>query len=611
MLNLVAFLKPHKQFAMFVAIDTASIALAAYFSFLIRFDGIVPADRIIHVYAVMVLGVLCGLPVFYWQGLYRFNWNFISLRDITRIIKAVFFTTLILAAILFVFRDVPILNGFPRSIILINFFLMALGVGGWRVSKRIFVESTRKNLPDGARLLIIGAGSAGEEVARSISKMPNHNLIGFIDDAPQKRNNIIHDAPVLGARHEISSVAKKYSIEEAIIAFPSADHRIIRETVELCRAAEIKKIKILPSFREIVDEQTTVSNIRELSIDDLLGRDVINIDPEDIQKLISGKRVLVTGAAGSIGSTLCKQILKFSPAKLIALDMDETGLFYLDHKLKEVDSGADKKFVICNICDNEKINAVFNDTKPEIVFHAAAYKHVPLMEDHPDEAIKNNILGLQGVAEAALNNGVEKFIFISTDKAVNPSSVMGMTKRAGEMICQSLNQQNKTKFISVRFGNVLDSRGNVISLFKRQIKKGGPVEVTHPDMTRYFMITSESVLLVMQAGAIGNGGEIFLLDMGEPIKILDLAREMIKLSGYEPDVDIPIVFTNPRPGEKMFEKLLTTEEASTATKHQKIFITKVTLANPEPLNEALKFFGERINLTDLAKVVEKLRELTK
>jgi len=326
-----------------------------------------------------------------------------------------------------------------------------------------------------------------------------------------------------------------------------------------------------------------------------------------IQSYITGKTILITGAAGSIGSELCEQVLKFKPKRLIALDQGETGIFHLERNLNKAFPQIQKSFILADVYDQNKTNQVFHSLKPEVVFHAAAYKHVPVMEANPEEAIKNNVFGTLTLGKAALENNVEKFVMISTDKAINPTSIMGASKRICEMICVWLNKQNKTKFCAVRFGNVLGSQGSVVPIFEKQIKKGGPVEVTHPEMKRYFMVTAESCLLVMQAGAIGQGGEVFVLDMGQPIKIVDLAREMIRLAGYQPDVDIPIVFTGIRHGEKLFEEIMTDKE--TPTKHEKIFIAQLSQINEEKLIQCLESFKQALEKIDKAAIINTLKDL--
>lgn len=592
---------------LFLLIDLMFVVLTALFSFLLRFEGKIPLDQWQNFRNFIFLVLILNPIIFYWQKLYHFNWKFIGLRDLYKIIKAVTLSNVLIAAILFILRDTPLFSGFPRSIVIINYFLLLLAISGLRISKRVFIETMNWLEKSGRKVLIVGAGEAGEELSRSILKTRVYNLIGFIDDDENKQKIFIHGYPVLGKRVDIPEIVKKFKIEEIIIAIPSAEAKIIRETMEICQRTEIKKIKILPSLQEIIDGKITLANVREITIEDLLGREPVKIDTQAIQNFISGKRVLITGAAGSIGSNLCWQILKFKPAQLIALDQNETGLFYLENDLEKEFPQIEKKYEIGDICDENKIDWLFKTTRPEIVFHAAAYKHVPMMETHPREAVKNNIFGTLTVAQAAIKYNVDKFVFISTDKAVNPTSVMGATKQIGEKICLWLNKQNKTKFCAVRFGNVLDSRGNVVELFEKQIKKGGPVEVTHPEMKRYFMVTTEACLLVMQAGALSQGGEIFVLDMGKPIKILDLAKEMIRLAGYQPDIDIPIIFTKPRPGEKISEELITPKEK--LTKCEKIFIAKLTDFDETKITAGLKHLKAAIDNNNNEYIIKILKEI--
>lgn len=591
----------------FLIIDIAVIILAAYFSFLIRFEGQIPVEQLHNLKGLVILSLVISLPIFYWRKLYRFNWIYVGLNDLYRMITAITLASLLTTSLIFILRDTSIFIGFPRSIIFINYFLTLLSIGGLRIGKRMTIEMTRQQKKSGRKVLIIGAGGAGEELSRSITKFSNHNLIGFVDDDKNKQRTTLHGYPVLGTRQDIQEIVKKFGVEEIIIAFPSVDQQIIKETTQLCRQAKIEKIKILPSTEEILNEKISLNNVRDISIEDLLGRSPIQIDTQIIKNFITNKKILVTGAAGSIGSQLCKEILKFKPAQLITLDQNETGIFYLKNELDKNFPQAVKKNEIGDICDEKKVNWLFSVHRPEIVFHAAAYKHVPLMEEHPIEATKNNIFGTLNIAEASIKYGVKKFVFISTDKAVNPTSVMGATKQAGEMICLWLNKSQITNFCAVRFGNVLDSQGNVIGLFEKQIKKGGPVEITHPEMKRYFMITAEACLLVMQAGALSKGGEVFVLDMGEPIKIIDLAKEMIKLAGYQPDIDIPIVFTQPRPGEKLFEEILTKNEQP--TKYEKIYMAHLEESDEKKMLDGLDKLKTALAQIKKDDIIKTLKEL--
>ncbi|MCX6760046.1 MAG: nucleoside-diphosphate sugar epimerase/dehydratase, partial [Candidatus Nealsonbacteria bacterium] len=453
---------------------------------------------------------------------------------------------------------------------------------------------------------------AGEQAVRGIrnSREGYYLPIGFVDDNPSKKGITIHGLPVLGVLDQIPKIVGDEQVEELIIALPSAGKNTIKRAVDLGRRANIRKIKIIPSIADIISGEIVLGNLRDVSIEDLLGREPVKIDTKSIERFIKGKTVLITGAAGSIGSELSMQVAKFSPSQLILLDQDETGIFNICNRISKKLPQVKLNSVIADICDHPKIKKVFSQFKPAVVFHAAAYKHVPLMEDNTDEAVKNNVFGTKNVAEISLESGVEKFVFISTDKAVNPTSVMGATKRLGEMICQILNQKNGTKFISVRFGNVLDSRGSVIPIFREKILKREALEVTHPDMKRYFMMIPEACLLVMQAGQMGNGGEVFVLDMGEPIKIIDLAKEMIKLAGLEPDKDIPIVFSGIRPGEKLFEETLTAEEGTIATENQSIFKAMLSHIEEGALKEKLSALKNILeNGSEKEKIIAILKEI--
>ncbi|MDA2935683.1 polysaccharide biosynthesis protein [Patescibacteria group bacterium AH-259-L05] len=605
-----------KRTIFFLLGDIVLITLSCWLGFFLRFDGSIPYEE----YSTMIKGfILLAVPVtifFFWlEKLYSISWSFISVNELLKLFRAVVVSFLVVGTELFIFREHPIFAGFPRSIIFISGFLTLLTTGGLRFSKRIYLHGLKRGISyngkkrKGIPVVIIGAGDAGEQLSRHIlsSKNSPYAPVGFIDDNPMKQGVLIHGVKVLGTRKNIPDIIKKHNVEELIIAMPSASQKAIRETVESTRKAGVEKIKILPGTKEILAEKVSLSHIREVSIEDLLGRDAVTIDTQSIKEFISRKTVLVTGAAGSIGSHLCEQILNFSPENLIALDQNETGIFHLERDLKKKYPNISKSFIVGDICDKDKIEWLFNTFKPDVVFHAAAYKHVPVMESHPDAAVKNNIFGTLIVGETALKYGTEKLVLISTDKAVNPSSVMGATKQVGEMICLWLNKQDKTKFCAVRFGNVLDSQGNVVGIFEQQIKKGGPVEVTGPDMKRYFMVTAEACLLVMQAGATSKGGEVFVLDMGKPMKVLDLAREMIKLAGYEPDVDIPIVFIKPRPGEKMFEELLTDSE--TPTKHEKIFIAKLSDFDEQKLINGLEKLKTALTDRNKDNIIKILKEL--
>jgi FlaA1/EpsC-like NDP-sugar epimerase len=595
----------------FLISDIFLIFLSVILAFIVRFEGPVPERYFLNIQGLILFSILFTIPLFYFFKLYSFSWAYVSTEELISLTKAISLSFLFLTATYFILRDHPVFSGFPRSTLFITYFFIFLFCGGLRFAKRIYLETfPKRKREEKINVLIVGAGDLGEQILRAIKSSPQSQYlpIGFVDDDPTKEGILIHGLKVLGKIKDIPKIAKENLIEEMIIALPYGSKEI-REAVEFGRKARIKKIKILPSIGDLISGEIPLARLREIDIEDLLGREPVELDRKLIAEFLKGKTVLITGAAGSIGSELSKQVASFSPSLLLILDHDETGIFSLFNELKEKFPKQEIKSIICDIRDEEKIKRIFQEFKPQIVFHAAAYKHVPLMEEHPDEAVKNNIFGTEIVAKAALESNCEKFIFISTDKAVNPSSIMGATKRIGEMICQVLNKKGKTKFISVRFGNVLDSRGSVIPIFKEQIRSGGPVTVTHPEMKRYFMLNSEACLLVMEAAAIGQGGEVFVLDMGKPIKILDLAKEMIKLAGFEPDKEIPITFIGPRPGEKLFEEVLTAEEGTSATKYKRILIAKLKEPDEEKLRKDLERLKDVVKRNDKNEIVKIFKDL--
>lgn len=611
-----------KRTIFFIIGDFILIELAVYLAFLLRFDGKIPSTYPSHIeslFGLLMLAPIILIPMLFWQKIYWMNWSYVSVKELISLVRGVSSGFILIGAIIIILRESwglwPMdffrifFATFARSTIFISFFLVFLFLGGFRISKRVFLQFQSRNVSkNGTKLLIVGAGDAGEQVLRNIliTNQGKYNPIGFVDDSISKIGTTIHDLKVLGKVEEIPGLKEKFDIEEVIIAAPTAPSRFIRNTVRLCRESGIQKIKIIPSLAELLSEKITMRDLREVQIDDLLGRDPVSLDQNLLKAFIFGKTILVTGAAGSIGSELCRQVAKFNPSGLVALDWEESNLFLLEREIEAKFPKLNFQPIICGIQQKAKIDKIFFQVLPQIVFHAAAYKHVPLMEKHPEEAIRNNVLGTLVVGEAAIKAGVKNFVLISTDKAVKPISVMGASKRLAEMAVQYLNEIGVTKFIAVRFGNVLDSRGSVVPIFREQIKRGGPVTVTHPEMKRYFMAPAEAITLVLQAGAMGSGGEIFTLDMGEAIKITDLAREMIKFSGFSPDKDIPIVFTGIRPGEKLFENLFADNEEKESTLHPKIFKTRIE-ANHfgenflDELQNLLKENGESGNSAEILK----------
>ncbi|MDW7760040.1 MAG: nucleoside-diphosphate sugar epimerase/dehydratase [Acidobacteriota bacterium] len=564
-----------KRRAFFLAADGLMIYAAIYAAFLVRFDFAVPGKYTDHIFEYGLLALVVKFVFLILFGQYNISWRFYSLSEMMRLFQALALSSVAMGAAIFLFRPLPLFAEFPRSILILDFVFSLALIGGLRIAKRVVLGYRiwpERSMQGRTRVLIVGAGSAGEQIGREMlnNRKSKYFPVGYVDDDPAKKGISIHGIRVLGGRRDIPEIVKSYMVDEILVAIPSAASGEIRKIVEIIREGNtVKSIKILPGIMDIMEGEVTLSDIQEIQVEDLLGRDPVTIDYESVRGFLAGKRVLITGAGGSIGGELTRTVLSFKPAKLAALDIDETELFDLMNRLHPL--GLNVIPVVGDVRNRERMAVLFATFKPEVVIHSAAYKHVPILESFPEEAVGTNILGTKILAELAAENGVEKFVNISTDKAINPTSVMGASKRAAEELLRSMTSGKETRFISVRFGNVLGSRGSVIPLFKEQIKKGGPVTVTHPEMKRYFMAISEAVLLVLAAAAAGEGGETYVLDMGEPVKIVDLARDMIRLSRFEPDVEIPIVYTGLRPGEKLFEELLGAEEGSEPTDHPKIF----------------------------------------
>jgi len=523
------------------------------------------------------------LPVFYFFKLYNRVWAYASLGEMMAIIQAVTWGSLGSVIVTYFFFS-PI----PRFIVIVHWAYAILLVGGSRMLLRINYERQKssKTIPS-KRTLIIGAGDAGAMVAREMKTRNSDILpVGFIDDDLNKHNLTIMSLPVLGKREQIPDIVRKYKIELIVIAMPSVGASVVRDIVEICRSTKAE-MKILPGVYQIIEGQVSVSSLRPVQLEDLLRREPVQVDLKEIAGYLKKETILITGAGGSIGSELCRQVATFGPSKLILLGHGENSIHKIWMELKDIFRDIDLSIEIADVRDKPRINSIFEKHRPAVVFHAAAHKHVPLMELHPAEAVKTNVFGTRNVAEAAIRLKTKVFVMISTDKAVNPSSVMGATKRMAESIIQQANLTSETVFTAVRFGNVLGSNGSVVPVFQKQIADGGPVTVTDPEMTRYFMTIPEAVQLVIQAGVMARGGEVFILDMGEPVKIVDMAKDMIRLSGLEPEKDIKIIFTGIRPGEKLFEELLTITEGSQATKHKRIFVAKPSLVEVTALEAEL------------------------
>lgn len=550
-------------------LDVALIVAAFALAFLLRFDFQIPADQSSALLQGLLI-ILAAKPViFIASGMYRCIWRYASLQDAYEIFKAVTLSSVV-SAFALLFMKGPF--ALPRSIYFLDWFLLFSLVAGSRLVWRVCRET--KVLPclhQGKKTLIIGAGEAGNLLLKEIRKEADspYNVIGFVDDDIDKRGMRLSGVRVLGGTNRLCALIRKHAIEEVIFAIPSGDGELMRRVIANCKRSKAR-FKTLPGITAIIDGKVSMSQIKDVEIEDLLGRDPVLLDQTAIRNYLTDKRVLVTGAAGSIGSEICRQVARFKPAKLVLFDHAETPLFYIEKELAAAFPDLRIIPMVGDVKNQERVEAVFDEFCPEVVFHAAAYKHVAMMEYNPAEAVLNNVLGSRIVADAAHKTRVSNFVMVSTDKAVNPTNVMGATKRSAEIYVQALAAKSQTKFTTVRFGNVLGSNGSVIPLFKEQIRNGGPVTVTHSDVVRYFMTIPEASQLVMQAGCIGRGGEIFVLDMGEPVRILSLAEELIRLSGLIPYKEMDIQFTGLKPGEKLFEELLINGEGIKPTSHKKI-----------------------------------------
>lgn len=551
-------------------VDVITIIGVALISLLIRFDGYITPHYMQQMVDALPIMVISYIVMLLSMHLYTRIWRYAGMREMVAVLIA---TTL--GAGLFYTGMYVFDKSLPRSIYLISWILSTGVIGiGRMVLHYIAMRYGGKQSTDAdmVNTLIIGAGDAGATIAREIERYHKRSrkVIGFIDDDEAKFNRLMGGVRILGNRHDIPSIVKENKVKEIIIAMPSVTRNEIRNIMEICSPLKCK-VNTLPGMYQLLDDEVLVSHLHPVSIEDLLERDEVCLDMDIVEHYIRDKVVLVTGAGGSIGSEICRQIMRVGPKMLLLLGHGENSIYLINQELKNIYKDGPIIPIIADIRDKQQLDQIFTQYNPQVVFHAAAHKHVPLMEIQPMAAVLNNIYGTRNVADVAGRHGVERFVMISTDKAVNPTSVMGATKRVAEKVIISMNDTYDTKYITVRFGNVLGSRGSVIPLFKKQIEAGGPVTVTDPEMTRYFMTIPEASQLVLQAGAMGKGGEVFLLDMGEPVKIIDLARNMIRLSGLEPDKDIHIKITGLRPGEKKYEELLTSEEGTNRTNHTKIF----------------------------------------
>jgi len=574
----------NRNFWIIVGIDVGLVCAAYVLAYLIRFEGDIPPEQLALLTQTLPWLVPLKIAIFFGLGLYRGMWRYTSIADLINIIKASVISTSALATALLIISR---FEGFSRSVLILDCLLTLILVGGVRMLIRVYIQRTipasffsptffpffNPDRRKRTRLLIVGAGDAAEKMLREIQDNPriHYRPVGFLDDDPRKRGQAIHGVPVLGAIEEIETLPIQF--DEILIAIPSARGEVMRRVVELCDRTG-KRYRTIPKIGELIEGRISVNTIREVRLEDLVGRQEVRLDPDMISRLLCGKRILVTGAGGSIGSELVRQISRFQPRGGGLLDFSEFNLFRIEQEFKRRLRSLPTESFLTDVRDRDALKAVMDRFRPHILFHAAAYKHVPMQESHPREAVLNNVLGTRNLVELAIEAEVERFVLVSTDKAVRPTNVMGATKRVAELFVESMNGRHATRFMAVRFGNVFSSSGSAIPIFQEQIATGGPVTVTHPDVRRYFMSIPEAAQLILQAGAMGEGGEIFILDMGEPIRIVDMARDLIRLHGLEPDRDIAIEFTGLRPGEKLHEELITSGEGIVPTEHEKIMVLR-------------------------------------
>lgn len=596
-----------KNLFVLILADMVLLAISYLLAYVVRFEAHIGANELLVIKQTIVPVVLCKLSVFYFFNLYRGMWRYTGIVDLLNVIKAVVVSFLFIITVILMLSR---FQGFSRSVFIIDALFSLILIAGTRLVIRLLLSTTIFSLNKNGinsnehkKMIIIGAGDAGEKVVREIYDNPKmkYRIVGFVDDDKNKVGKQIHGIKVLGSIDELKKIVKNEGVDEILIAVPSAVGKEMRRIVETCDLTRIL-YKTLPGMGEIIDGKISIKAIRDISYKDLLGRHPVQLENDKISKFLKDKRVLITGAGGSIGSELCRQICKYEPSLVVLFDAGESNLYSIQMELKHVVTYLKYRAVLGRIQDKGLVDEVFRKYKPDVVFHAAAYKHVPLVERNPWEAVYSNIVGTNTLVKAAIAHKVGRFVLVSTDKAVRPTNIMGASKRVTEKIVQSHLSCPATKFMAVRFGNVIGSSGSVIPLFRHQIEKGGPVTVTHPEITRFFMTIEEASQLILQAFTMGEGGEIFILEMGTPVKIVDMARDMIRLSGKEPDTDIEIKFIGLRPGEKLYEELITEGEGIVKTEHEKILVLK----NNVPTKVRTLQESEFNNLSYLE---EKIREL--
>jgi len=616
----------NRNFFILFGIDACLLCLSWVASYLIRFDFDIPEKFVDEMVAILPVAILIKLICFYIFDVYRGMWRFTSVTDLVDIIKAVSMSTLIIIVwIVLIYRY----KNVPRSVVFIDWGFNILAVSGVRLGIRLFFQKYVPTNPiqslapisgfverirrvTNKRLLIIGAGNCGEKILREIQDNPqlHYRVVGFLDDNSNKIGRRIHGIPVRGTVEDLEFIADKTEADELLIAIPSASAEQMRRIVALCKQSGVR-FKTVPGYGELIGGRITMKTVREVAYRDLIGRETVKLDEKLIDSCLRGQRVLVTGAGGSIGSELCRQICRFRPEALVLFERAESPLYEIELDLKRDFGHLNIVPILADVQDAASLRRTFQVYKPQIVFHAAAYKHVPMLELQPWKAVENNIIGTQCLLDVADEFNLERFVLVSTDKAVKPGNVMGASKRVAEMITLNRNScgLSNARMIAVRFGNVVGSVGSVAPLFKKQIENGGPVTVTHPDVTRYFMTIREASQLILQSAAMGQGGEIYILDMGTPVKIIDMARDLIRLSGLEPDVDIKIEFIGLRPGEKLHEELITDDENAEPTRHSKILMLRGGSCNLDLLNGHINELAALARIQDGNHIRSKLHEI--
>ena len=597
MRRIINFRSSKTRMMILALVDIATMIMNTYLALILRHEGHYSwiDDKYINsIQSYMIINIVTTLIIFILLNLYNNVWSFIGVHEELMIVAACTLSTAFQGLGMEVF-----MLEVPRSYYVFYLFLMVTTTTITRFSYRMLAtvkHGLKRNRGEIVNTLVIGAGEAGSVIVQEIksSKYLNRNVVGIIDDNPSKKGKYLHGIKILGNRNNIKCLAEKYDVQEIILAIPSASAKDTRDILKICNETECK-LKVLPGMYQLITEEVSVSKLREVSIEDLLGRDTIDIDVESVCNHVNNQVVMITGGGGSIGSELCRQIAAHNPKLLIIFDIYENTTYDIQQELIKKYPSLKLETLIGSVRNTNRIESVIERYRPNIIYHAAAHKHVPLMEDSPNEAIKNNVFGTYKTARAADKYGVKRFVLISTDKAVNPTNIMGASKRICEMIIQTFSRYSATEYVAVRFGNVLGSNGSVIPLFKKQIAEGGPVTVTHPDIIRYFMTIPEAVSLVLEAGANAKGGEIFVLDMGEPVKIADLAKNLIRLSGYKLGEDIEIKYTGLRPGEKLYEELLTKEEGLKKTANALIFVGKPLEFDEVHFLSKLKELEEKAN----------------